>query len=78
MAKLSLEDSKVKTLAKGREGNRDASVFTSTGIENRGSPFRTSALAWTRWPRRYTLLKHKPKKWAKKKKKKKKKKRLKN
>lgn len=34
LAKLSLEDSKVKTLAKGREGNRNASVFTSTGLES--------------------------------------------
>lgn len=34
MAKLSLEDSKVKTLAKGREGNRNASVFTSTRLES--------------------------------------------
>lgn len=65
LAKLSLEDSKVKPLAKGREGNRNTSVFMSTGLEDIGSPLRTSALAWwTGWPRRYTLLKLKPKKWV--------------
>lgn len=63
LAKVSLEDSKVKTLAKGGEGNRNAVSLRPQGWRVQESSQDLCA-AWTRWPCRNTLLKHKPKKWV--------------